>query len=194
MLVTRRLVLALGAAVPLALTGTTALTADAYPTHFITMIVPYAAGGPTDTVGRLLSRADDPRAGPAGGRGERWRGQRYDRCRARGQGGPGWLYLDAAHFRPGHERLLYRKLPYGFHAAFAPIGVVTVMPMTVVGKADLPPNSAGELLDYIRTNKNKVTNGNAWRRRSLTPVRHAVDEHAGHADDHWFPTRGPGRR
>ena len=57
--------------------------------------------------------------------------------------------------------LLYRKLPYGSHAAFAPIGVVTVTPMTLVGKADLPPNSAGEVLDYIRTNKNKVTYGNA---------------------------------
>ena len=45
--------------------------------------------------------------------------------------------------------------------AFQPLGVVTETPMTVVGKADLPPNSAGELFDYIRTNKDQITIGNA---------------------------------
>ena len=59
MLVIRRLVLAFAAAVPLALIGTTALTADAYPSRYITMVVPYAAGGPSDS-----GSPPEPRASP----------------------------------------------------------------------------------------------------------------------------------
>ena len=51
---------------------------------------------------------------------------------------------------------LYRKLPYDTATAFAPIGLVTDVPMTIVAKADFPANSVGELLDYIRTNKDQV--------------------------------------
>ena len=57
---------------------------------------------------------------------------------------------------------LYRKLPYDTATAFAPIGLVTDIPMTIVAKSDFPANSIGELLDYIRTNKDQVS--------SLMPV------------------------
>jgi tripartite-type tricarboxylate transporter receptor subunit TctC len=52
---------------------------------------------------------------------------------------------------------LYRKLTYDPGTAYAPVGLVTDVPMTVIGKADLQAGSIGELLDYIRTNKDKVT-------------------------------------
>ena len=51
---------------------------------------------------------------------------------------------------------LYRKLPYDPATAFAPIGRITDVPMTVVGKADLQPGSVGELLDYIRANGEQI--------------------------------------
>ena len=53
-------------------------------------------------------------------------------------------------------RALYRKLPYDTATAFAPIGLVSDIPMTIVAKSDFPANSIGELLDYIRTNKDQV--------------------------------------
>jgi tripartite-type tricarboxylate transporter receptor subunit TctC len=161
MLVTRRLVLALGAAVPLALTGTTALTADAYPSRFITMIVPYAAGGPTDTVGRLLSEPMTRVLGQqvivenVGGASGTIGAARV--ARADPDGYTILLHTSAQ----ATNTLLYRKLKFDAATDFAPIGVATEVPMTVVGRKDLPPQSAVELLDYIRINKDKVTIGNA---------------------------------
>ena len=53
----RRLLLALAAAAPLALGAETAAAADPYPSRVITLIVPYAAGGASDTVGRILAES-----------------------------------------------------------------------------------------------------------------------------------------
>lgn len=139
----------------------TLMAADAYPSRVVTMIVPYAAGGPTDTVARLINEPMTRSLGQqvvvenVGGASGTIGAARV--AKADPDGYTLMLHTSAQ----ATNDLLYRKLPYGSHAAFAPIGVVTVTPMTLVGKADLPPNSAGEVLDYIRTNKNKVTYGNA---------------------------------
>jgi tripartite-type tricarboxylate transporter receptor subunit TctC len=158
---TSRLVLALAAAAPLVLTGEVALAADAYPSRFITMIVPYAAGGPTDTVGRLLSEPMTRVLGQqvivenVGGASGTIGAARV--ARADPDGYTILLHTSAQ----ATNTLLYRKLKFDAATDFAPIGVATDVPMTVVGRKDLPPKSAVELLDYIRTNKDKVTIGNA---------------------------------
>ena len=56
---------------------------------------------------------------------------------------------------------LYRKLPYDTKTAFAPIGLVTNAPMTIIGRPDLPPNTLAELVTYIKANGDKMTFGNA---------------------------------
>ncbi len=56
---------------------------------------------------------------------------------------------------------LYRKLPYDTKTAFAPIGLVTNAPMTIIGRPDLPPNTLAELITYIKANGDKMTFGNA---------------------------------
>jgi tripartite-type tricarboxylate transporter receptor subunit TctC len=56
---------------------------------------------------------------------------------------------------------LYRKLAYDPATAFAPIGLVTDVPMTVVGKSDLAPANVGELIAYIKKNQDQVTLANA---------------------------------
>jgi len=56
---------------------------------------------------------------------------------------------------------LYRKLAYDTKTAFAPIGLVTNAPMTIIGRPDLPPNTLAELVAYIKTNGDKMTFGNA---------------------------------
>ena len=161
MLVTRRLVLAFAAAVPLALIGTTALTADTYPSRYITMVVPYAAGGPSDTVGRLLAEPMTRTLGQqvvvenVGGASGTIGAARV--AKADPDGYTLLLHTSAQ----ATNTLMYRKLKFDAATDFAPIGVATLVPMTVVGRKDLPPNSAVELLDYIRINKDKVTIGNA---------------------------------
>ena len=56
---------------------------------------------------------------------------------------------------------LYRKLPYETRTAFAPIGLVTDAPMTIIARSDFAPNSLGELIAYLQQPGNKTTFGNA---------------------------------
>jgi tripartite-type tricarboxylate transporter receptor subunit TctC len=127
-----------------------------YPSQPITMIVPFAAGGPTDTVARLIA---EPMT--------RTLGQQVVVGNVAGAGGtlaagreakadPDGYTLLVHHIGLASSPGLYRKLPYDPATAFEPVGLITDVPMTIVGKADLPPNSIGELLDYIRTNKDDV--------------------------------------
>jgi tripartite-type tricarboxylate transporter receptor subunit TctC len=157
----RRLFMAMAAGVPLLFGVDTALGADAYPTRPITMIVPFAAGGPTDTVARVVAEAMTRTLGQqvivenVGGAGGTLGAGRVARA------DPDGYTLLLHHIGQATSSALYRKLPYDPATAFAPIGLVTDAPMTVVARSDLPPASVGELLDYIRTNKDKVTYGNA---------------------------------
>jgi tripartite-type tricarboxylate transporter receptor subunit TctC len=56
---------------------------------------------------------------------------------------------------------LYRKLPYNAVDDFAPIGLVTDAPMTLVARSDFPPKDLKELIAYVKQNKDKVTYANA---------------------------------
>jgi tripartite-type tricarboxylate transporter receptor subunit TctC len=56
---------------------------------------------------------------------------------------------------------LYRKLPYDPATAFAPIGRVTDVPMTVIARPDLPPTNGKELIAYMREQQDKLTLANA---------------------------------
>jgi tripartite-type tricarboxylate transporter receptor subunit TctC len=157
----RCLLLALLAAVPSALAAGPAVAADPYPSRTITLIVPYAAGGATDTVGRILAESMSQTLGQqvivenVGGASGTIGAGRVAKADPDG-------YTLLLH-TPSHatNTLLFRRLPYDPNADFQPIGVVTETPMTLVGRVDLPPNSAKELLDHIRANRDQITIGNA---------------------------------
>jgi tripartite-type tricarboxylate transporter receptor subunit TctC len=157
----RRLLLASAAAALLALATAESRAADAYPSRVVTLIVPYSAGGPTDTVTRIFAESMTQAFGQqvivenvAGASGT------IGASRVAKADPDGYTLLLHT---PSHatNTLLFRKLPYDPKTAFQPLGVVSTTPMTVVGRPDLPPNSIGELLDYVRANKDAVTIGNA---------------------------------
>jgi tripartite-type tricarboxylate transporter receptor subunit TctC len=160
-MVISRLLLTVAAAAPLAVAAGPGVAADeSYPSRVVTMVVPYAAGGPSDTVGRILAEALTEALGQqvivenvAGASGSVGAGRV---AKAEPDG-----YTLLLH-TPAHatNTLLFRTLPYDPATAFQPIGLVTETPSTLVGRPDLPPNSAGELFDYIRENKADVTIGN----------------------------------
>ena len=149
----RRMLLAATALV--ALSSSAFAQAD-YPNQTITMIVPFAAGGSTDTVGRLIAEPMTKNLGQqmivenVGGAGGTLGAARVARAE------PDGYTLLLHHIGLPSSAALYRKLPYDTATAFAPIGLVTDIPMTIVAKSDFPANSIGELLDYIRTNKDQV--------------------------------------
>jgi tripartite-type tricarboxylate transporter receptor subunit TctC len=147
-------------AVALAMISSTAL-GQSYPNRPITMLVPFAAGGPTDTVARVTAQSMSKLVGQpiiienalgAGGTIAATRASRAE---------PDGYTLLIHHIGMATAATLYRKLAYDTKTAFAPIGLVTNAPMTVIGRPDLPPNTLAELVAYIKTNGDKMTFGNA---------------------------------
>jgi tripartite-type tricarboxylate transporter receptor subunit TctC len=137
-----------------------ASAAEDYPARPITVIVPHAAGGPTDTVARLVAESMTRTLGQqvlvenAGGAGSTLGTARAARAE------PDGYTLLLNHVAQATSATLYRKLSYD-PTAFEGVGLITDVPMTVVGKADLKPGSIGELLDLIRAEGEGLTYGHA---------------------------------
>jgi tripartite-type tricarboxylate transporter receptor subunit TctC len=138
-----------------------AAAAQDYPTRTVTMVVPFAAGGPTDTVARVLAQAmtkplgqtvvveNKPSAGGILGP-EQVKNARPD----------GYTIL-IHHIGMATTPTLYRQLRYNPLTDFEYIGLVNEVPMTIIGKPTLPAKDLKELLAYIKANKDKVTYANA---------------------------------
>lgn len=150
----------LAAAALAALTATSALAQD-YPSRTITIIVPFAAGGPTDTVARLVAQA---MARPlkqqvvvenVGGPGGTIGAARVAKAT------PDGYTLLLHHIGMATTMSLYRKKPFDAVADFEPIGLINEVPMTIVGKPGLAANTLPELVAFIRANKDKVNYANA---------------------------------
>lgn len=147
-------------AVAIAMISSTAL-AQSYPNKAITMLVPFAAGGPTDTVARVTAQSMSRLLGQpiiienALGAGGTIAATRASRAT------PDGYTILIHHVGMSTAATLYRKLAYDTKTAFAPIGLVTNAPMTIIGRPDLPPNTLVELVAYIKANGDKMTFGNA---------------------------------
>src|SRR5262245_44767068 len=135
--------------------------AQTYPDRTITMVVPFAAGGPTDTVARLLGEAMSKDLGQqvivenVGGAGGTLGAARVAKAE------PDGYTLLLHHIGMATSATLYRKLAYDPKTAFAPIGLVTEVPMVLVSRKDFPPNNLQELITYVKDNKDTVTYANA---------------------------------
>jgi tripartite-type tricarboxylate transporter receptor subunit TctC len=152
----------LRAAACLALFGTAALAhAETYPSKTITMIVPFAAGGPTDTVARLVAQSMGNKLKQqiiienVGGAGGTIGAARV--AKAAPDGYTLFLHHIGQSTAPG----LYRKLTYNAIDSFEPIGLITDVPMTLVARKDFPAKDMKEFLAYVKANKDKVTYANA---------------------------------
>ncbi len=144
------------------LLSTQALAADEpFPTKPISLVVPFSAGGPTDTVARLI-------AVPMG----KSLGQTVVVENVTGAGGtiaatkvarakPDGYTLFIYHIGMATAPALYDKLPYDPLESFEYIGQVVDVPMVLLGKKDLPANNFKELEAYIKANGSKVTMANA---------------------------------
>jgi tripartite-type tricarboxylate transporter receptor subunit TctC len=144
-------------AAALILAGTSAFAETGYPSRPITMIVPFAAGGPTDTVGRLIAEPMTRVLGQqvlvenVGGAGGTLGAARV--AKADPDGHTILLY----HIGQATSVSLYRKLPYDPATDFTPVGRVTDVPMTLVTRPDMEASSVGDLLSHIAKNKDDVT-------------------------------------
>jgi tripartite-type tricarboxylate transporter receptor subunit TctC len=134
---------------------------QAYPTKVITIIVPFSAGGPTDTVTRLLAQSMGKTLGQqiivenVGGAGGTIGATRAARA------APDGYTLLLYHIGMATAPTLYRRLPYKPVEDFEPIGLITDVPMTLVAKKEFPAKDLKDLLAYVKANKDKVSYANA---------------------------------
>src|SRR5438128_122754 len=135
--------------------------AQQYPTRNITMLVPYAAGGPTDTVARMVAQSMSKPLGQtivvenkpsAGGilAPEQVKNAKPD----------GYTIL-IHHVGMATTPALYRQLRFNPLTDFDYIGLINDVPMTIIAKPGMPAKDFKEFLAYIKANKDKVTYANA---------------------------------
>jgi tripartite-type tricarboxylate transporter receptor subunit TctC len=142
------------------LAATTAFAAD-YPERQITMVVPFAAGGPTDTVGRLVAEKMSADLGQqvivenVGGAGGTLGAGRVATSTA-----DGYTIL-LHHIGMATSATLYRNLAYKPLEAFDYVGLVTEVPMTIVARKDFEPADMASFVDYVKNNAEKITMANA---------------------------------
>jgi tripartite-type tricarboxylate transporter receptor subunit TctC len=156
----KKLFAALAAAAAFALAPTGAGAAD-YPERPITVVVPFSAGGPTDTVTRLVAEAMSKDLGQqiivenVGGAGGTLGAAQVANA------DPDGYTLLLHHIGMATSATLYRKLPYDTLNAFEYVGLVTEVPMTLVARKDLEPTDLKGLIEYAKANADKVTVANA---------------------------------
>jgi tripartite-type tricarboxylate transporter receptor subunit TctC len=136
-------------------------SAQDYPTKPITIVVPAAAGGPTDTISRITALAMSKLLGQqilienVGGAGGTIGTTRAVRAE------PDGYTLLIYHVGLSTAATLYRNLPYDTRQAFTSIGLVTDAPMTIIARSDYEPNTLKELVDHLKKPGIKASMGNA---------------------------------
>jgi len=156
----RRSVLSAALAAPALLPGLARAQA-AYPNRPISIIIPFAAGGPTDVVGRLVAEVMGRDLGQpvvvenVGGAGGTLGAQRVAQAR------PDGYTLLCHHIGMGTTPSLYRRLSYDAVNGFETIGLVTEVPMTIIAKKDFPANNLAELVAVMRERKLNINLANA---------------------------------
>ena len=144
-----------------AMTFASYAAAQDYPTQPITIVVPFSAGGPTDTVTRLIAE-------PMG----KELGQNIVIQNVTGAGGtvaagqvakaqPDGYTVLMHHIGMSTAPTLYSSLPFDPLKDFATVGLVTEVPMTIIARKDFPANTLQEMVEYLKANADKVTLANA---------------------------------
>jgi tripartite-type tricarboxylate transporter receptor subunit TctC len=137
------------------------LAQAAYPTKPVTLIVPAAAGGPTDTVARLIAESMSRTLGQTvvveniGGAGGTIGMLRVARA------APDGYTIAVWHIAHATAPALYENLKYDVVNDFDHLGRITDVPMTVVSKTAVSAGNIRELLDWIKAQKDKVSYGHA---------------------------------
>jgi tripartite-type tricarboxylate transporter receptor subunit TctC len=132
-----------------------------YPTRTVTLVVPFAAGGPTDVVARTLGAAMSKSLGQtvivenklgAGG---------TIAANYVAKASPDGYTIFIHHNGMATATGLYRKLPFNPLTDFEYIGQVADVPMTLIARKDFPAYNLKEFMAYVRANKEKINLANA---------------------------------
>jgi tripartite-type tricarboxylate transporter receptor subunit TctC len=159
-----RLIAALAAAtvVTLGLASTVVRAADNFPSHPLQLIIPFAAGGPTDIVGRIMGAKMGELLGQSvvvedrGGAGGTIGAAEVAKAAP-----DGYTLLMATVSTNAINPGLYRHLPYNSETAFAPVGRIGVTPTILMANLSLPVTDVKSLVDLIKASPGKYSYGSS---------------------------------
>jgi tripartite-type tricarboxylate transporter receptor subunit TctC len=144
----------------LALTGTAA--AQEWPTRPVTMIVPFAAGGPQDTISRVIGQRLGEilkqqivieNVGGAGGT--------TGSLRVKNAAPDGYMFQIASVGTHAQSQTLYKRPPYNSAEDFTAVAFLGETPIALTVRKDLPVSNLKEFIDYAKKNQDKMSFGSA---------------------------------
>lgn len=138
-----------------------AAQAQQYPTKAVTMLVPYAAGGPTDTVARVVGQAMIKPMGQTVIVENRPSAGGILAPEAVKNAKPDGYTILIHHIGMATTPALYRQLRFNPLTDFEYVGLINDVPMTLIARQNFPAKDFKEFLAYIKANKAKVSYANA---------------------------------
>jgi tripartite-type tricarboxylate transporter receptor subunit TctC len=137
-------------------------SAQDYPTRPVTMIIPFAAGGPQDTIGRVVAQRMSETLGQqvvienVGGAGGMTGSKRVADAAP-----DGYTFVLGSVGTHAQNQTLYKKPAY--HAAndFTPVAFIAETPIALIVRKDLPANNLQEFIAYAKANQAKMQFGSA---------------------------------
>jgi len=143
-----------------------ALTAQAgaqdFPSRPVTMVIPFAAGGPQDTIGRVFAQRMSEVLGQqvvvenVGGAGGMTGSKRVADSPP-----DGYTMILASVGTHAQNQSLYKKPLYNAATDFTPVAFLAETPIALITRKDLPVNNLKEFVEYTKTNQNKMQFGSA---------------------------------
>ena len=149
-----------GAALAILLGMTSAAVAQDFPTRPMTMVIPFAPGGPTDLLGRVMAQRMgeilgqnvivENVAGAGGTNGSR---------RVSAAQPDGYTFEIGTVGTHAQSQTLYAHPPYNAATDFAPVALIAEVPIVLITRKDLPVNNLKEFVAYAKANQAKMTFG-----------------------------------
>jgi len=176
--------------VPLLLLAAAPVRAQDWPTRPVTMIVPYAAGGPVDTLGRILGARLGEALGQqvivenVGGAGGMTGSSRVAKAPP-----DGYTFLMGGSAVLALNQTLYKHPLYDAATDFAPVGLVTDSARILITRNDFPANTFPEFVAYARANQGKLQYGSAGAGSGMHVCAILLDQAMGTKITH-VPYRG----
>jgi tripartite-type tricarboxylate transporter receptor subunit TctC len=150
------------AALSLTLAWSAGALAEDWPVRPITMVIPFAAGGPTDVLGRIMAERMSQTLGQqvvvenVGGAGGMTGAQRV------AQAPPdGYQFVLGTVGTHAVNQTLYKRPLYDAATDFLPVALIAEVPLILVTRKDLPAKNLQEFIDYTKANQDKMNFGSA---------------------------------
>jgi tripartite-type tricarboxylate transporter receptor subunit TctC len=154
--------LIIGAALAAFVTAATPATAQTYPTRPVTMVIPFAAGGPTDVLGRIVGARMSELLGQqvvienVGGAGGMTGSARVAQAKP-----DGYTMVLGTVGTHAQGQTLYKRPLYNAATDFTPVALVAEVPIVLIARKDLPANNLKEFIAYTKQNQDQMSFGSA---------------------------------